>query len=197
MKDRLSPMQQKIINFLIDRLSEGKGVPSIREIGAAVDLKSSSSVHAQLNSLERKGYIRRSPLKSRSIEVLGVQVNTTQAPLVGRVRAGSLALAQEEWIGFFPLPSFFHGKDCFILQVKGDSMIQAGIQPLDYVIVQRQDRAENGDLVVALVDDEATLKRFYREGERIILKAANPAYPDLSYKDVCILGKIVGLFRLL
>ncbi len=189
-------MQQKILNFLIERLSEGKGIPSIREIGAAVALKSSSSVHAQLTSLERKGYIRRPPLKSRSIEVVGMQTGTTQAPLVGRVRAGSPALAQEDWIGFFPLPGFFHGKDCFILQVKGDSMIQAGIQPLDYVVVQRQNRAENGDLVIALVDDEATLKRFYSEGDSITLKAANPAYPDIVLEDARILGKIVGLFRL-
>jgi len=192
----LSSMQQKILQYLTSSLGNGK-VPTIREIGQAVGLHSTSSVHAQLRMLEKKGYIRRTPNKSRSIELVGTAGATSLAPLVGKVRAGKPNLAQEEWIGFFPLPDAFRGSDCFVLQVKGDSMIEAGIHDKDYVIVRRQSHAHNGEIVIALIGEEATLKRIHRTADSIILEACNPKYPPISVQDVQILGKVVGLFRLL
>lgn len=195
--EKLTEVQQKILQFLTQRISRGQGVPSVREICNAVGLKSTSSVHAQLSMLERKGYIRRVPFKSRSIEVVGVSNSIHQVPLVGKVRAGKPNLAQEEWIGFFPLPEIFKGTDCFVLNVRGDSMIEAGIQEGDYVIVRRQAHAENGDIVVALIDDEATIKRFKKTQDKIVLEAANPKYPPIITQDVLVLGKVIGLFRIL
>jgi repressor LexA len=195
--EKLTEIQQKILQFLTQKVSRGQGVPSVREICNAVGLRSTSSVHAQLAMLERKGYIRRTPFKSRSIEVIGISSSVPRVPLVGRVRAGQPNLAQEEWIGFFPLPEVFRGADCFVLNVKGDSMVEAGIQEGDYVIVRRQAQAENGDIVVALIDDEATIKRFKKSQAEIVLEPANPKYQPIVTKDVLILGKVIGLFRII
>jgi repressor LexA len=197
MKEKLTEVQQKILQFLTNRISRGHGVPSVREICHTVGLKSTSSVHAQLAMLERKGYIRRTPFKSRSIEVIGISSGIPQVPLVGRVRAGKPNLAQEEWVGFFPLPEIFRGIDCFVLNVKGDSMMGAGILEGDYVIVRRQLHAENGDIVVALLDEEATIKRFKRLPDKILLEAANPRYEPIVAQDIMILGKVIGLFRII
>ncbi|MCR4428859.1 MAG: transcriptional repressor LexA [Caldiserica bacterium] len=195
--EKLTEIQQRILQFLTQRISRGQGVPSVREICNAVGLKSTSSVHAQLSMLEKKGYIRRTPFKSRSIEVVGVSNSVFRVPLVGKVRAGEPNLAQEEWIGFFPLPEVFKGLDCFVLNVKGDSMVEAGIFEGDYVVVRRQQQAENGDIVVALIDDEATIKRFKKSPKGVILEPANPKYSPIVAPDCLILGKVIGLFRIL
>lgn len=195
--EKLTEIQQRILQFLTQRISRGQNIPSVREICNAVGLKSTSSVHAQLSMLERKGYIRRTPFKSRSIEVVGVSNSVFRVPLVGKVRAGEPNLAQEEWIGFFPLPEVFKGLDCFVLNVKGDSMIEAGIFEGDFVVVRRQSQAENGDIVVALIEDEATIKRFKKSQGEIVLEPANPKYSPIVVKDCLILGKVIGLFRVL
>lgn len=194
--EKLTEIQQRILQFLTQRISRGQNIPSVREICNAVGLKSTSSVHAQLSMLERKGYIRRTPFKSRSIEVVGVSNSVFRVPLVGKVRAGEPNLAQEEWIGFFPLPEVFKGLDCFVLNVKGDSMIEAGIFEGDFVVVRRQPQAENGDIVVALIEDEATIKRFKKFPEGVILEPANPKYSPIVVKNCIILGKVIGLFRI-
>lgn len=193
----LSPSQKKIYEYLKERAQQGKTPPTVREIAAAVGFPGPSSVQYQLVNLEKKGFLRRSPLHSRSMEVVGLPPIARQAPIVGRVRAGLPNTAQEEIVGHFPIPDFFKGKDCFVLEVKGDSMIGAGIQAGDYVVVERRSEAASGELVVALIGEEATLKRLRKSGGKVVLEAANPKYTDIEPEQLQILGKVVGLFRTL
>jgi len=197
LKNELSPSQQKIYEYLKERAQQGKTPPTVREIAAAVGSPGPSSVQYQLVNLEKKGFLKRSPLHSRSMEVVGLPPIARQAPIVGKVRAGPPNLAEEEIVGHFPIPDFFKGRDCFVLEVKGDSMTGAGIQAEDYVVVERRSDAVNGELVVALIGEEATLKRLRRSGEKVVLEAANPNYADIEPEDLQILGKVVGLFRIL
>jgi len=182
--------------------------PSVREIGAAVGLASSSTVHAHLRKLEEQGYIRRDPTKPRAIEVLHADDDTYSSarayarpiinvPIVGQVTAGEPILAVENIEEYFPVPSDLVGdSEVFMLRIKGDSMIEAGIFDRDYVLVEKTSTAKNGDIVVALVgDDEATVKRFFHEGTHIRLQPENSAMAPMILHDVMIVGKVIGLFR--
>lgn len=199
----LSPRQRQILDFIRREVATKGYPPSVREVGQAVGLRSSSTVHGHLGKLEELGYIRRDPTKPRAIELLDkalppdpIRKDIVHAPVVGRVTAGTPILAVENIEDYFPLPrDFAHYEEVFMLKVRGDSMIEAGILDGDYVVVRGQNHAENGDIVVALLEDEATVKRFYREDGVIRLQPANANLQPILVKDVKILGKVVGVFR--
>ena len=173
----------------------------MRDICEAVHLKSTSSVHSHLETLEKNGYIRRDPTKPRAIEILDDTFNLTRreitnVPLVGRVAAGEPILAQENIENYFPVPvEMLPNNNTFLLTVKGESMINAGILDGDYVLVEEQHTAHNGDMVVALIEDGATVKTFYREEGIIRLQPENDFMDPIMVKDVQILGKVIGVFR--
>lgn len=200
-KKELSGKQRQILEFIKNELYTKGYPPSVREICDAVNLKSTSTVHGHLERLEKKGYIRRDPTKPRAIEVLdnsplALAREIVEVPMVGKVTAGQPILAVENIEDTFPLPvDFTGGSECFILSVKGNSMIDAGILDGDYVVVKRQSVANNGDIVVALLEDEATIKRFYKEKDCVRLQPENPYMEPIFAKDVKILGKVIGLFR--
>lgn len=197
----LTRRQEAILNFIKQELATKGYPPSVREIGEAVGLSSSSTVHGHLSQLEAKGYIRRDPSKPRAIEILRGNVDNVRhemvnVPLVGKVTAGAPILAVENIEETFPLPLDMIGEhNVFMLSVKGDSMIEAGIFDGDYVIVRKQSIASNGDIVVALLEDEATVKRFFREKDFIRLQPENSMMEPIIVRDVQILGKVIGLFR--
>ncbi|MCL6548328.1 MAG: transcriptional repressor LexA [Alicyclobacillus sp.] len=204
---KLSRRQQMILEFIRKNVRDKGYPPSVREIGEAVGLASSSTVHGHLSRLEAAGYLRRDPTKPRAIELLGAEEATgaadprarqaVLAPVVGKVTAGQPITAVEHIEDYFPLPAdWAGGKDVYVLRVQGDSMVEAGILDGDYVIVQRQDTARNGDIVVAMTEDgEATVKRFFKERDHIRLQPENSAMEPLRYPEVTILGKVVGVFR--
>lgn len=209
----LTRRQRQVLEFIARKIRERGYPPSVREIGEGVGLRSSSTVHGHLNRLEDKGYIRRDPTKPRAIELLRPLDEPARSqpappapgrplvtlPVLGRVPAGRPLLAVEQADDAFALPRAFVGsEEGFLLRVTGDSMIGAGIHDGDLVLVRRQDWASDGDIVVALTDDEeATVKRFYREGSTVRLQPENPALAPirLPADRVRILGKVVGLFR--
>lgn len=197
----LSNKQQEILDFIKIQISSKGYPPSVREICTAVGLKSTSTVHGHLESLEKKGAIRRDPTKPRAIEILNddsiYQREIINVPIVGSVAAGQPILAVENIEDRFPLPvDFFRtNKELFILEVKGQSMIETGIYEGDYLIVQQQQVADNGDIVVALIDDSATVKTFYKEDGHIRLQPQNSTMKPIIVNDCSILGKAVGLFR--
>ncbi|SDF57079.1 transcriptional repressor LexA [Sporolituus thermophilus] len=198
----LSNRQKQILAYIKETLRIKGYPPSVREIGEAVGLSSSSTVHSHLSKLEELGFIRRDPTKPRAIEVLDEapwrQKALTPVPMVGRVTAGQPILAVENIEEVFPLPTEFVGNDdnVFMLVVRGDSMINAGILDGDLVIVREQNTARNGDIVVALLDgEEATVKRFYKEKDYIRLQPENNYMEPIYSQNVTILGKVVGLFR--
>jgi len=197
-KKKLTSRQATILKY-IQKVIEDRGYPpSVREIGEAVGLKSSSTVHTHLVNLEKKGYIRRDPTKPRAIEVLKNKPSVVQIPVVGRVAAGKPILAIENIESTFPLPTSFlkSKKDVFMLTTKGDSMINAGIYDGDYLVVCQQQTAEDGDIVVALLNGEdATVKRFFKEEDSIRLQPENDLMEPIRSKDVMILGKVIGVFR--
>lgn len=204
---KLSPRQQAILDFIKAKVKEKGYPPSVREIGEAVGLASSSTVHGHLDRLEKKGLIRRDPTKPRAIEVLdgdsgGQELSdfahaVVRVPLIGRVTAGAPILATENIEDYFPLPAHVAGDyEVFMLSVVGDSMIEAGILDGDYVIVRKQQTAQNGDIVVAMTeDDEATVKRFFREKDHIRLQPENSSMEPIILNNVTILGKVIGLYR--
>lgn len=201
---KLSNRQQAILDFIKREVREKGYPPSVREIGEAVGLASSSTVHGHLERLEKKGLIRRDPTKPRAIEITDgddsfsqFPQSITRVPLIGKVTAGEPILATENIEEYFPLPSHIVADHTvFMLSVSGDSMIEAGILDGDYVIVRQQQTANNGDIVVAMTeDDEATVKTFYREKDHIRLQPENPALEPIRLKNVTILGKVIGLFR--
>lgn len=201
---KLSNRQQAILNFIKKEVREKGYPPSVREIGEAVGLASSSTVHGHLARLEKKGLIRRDPTKPRAIEITdgddsAAQFSTSIArvPLIGKVTAGEPILATENIEEYFPLPSHIvNDQPVFMLSVSGDSMIEAGIFDGDYVIVRQQQTADNGDIVVAMTEDnEATVKTFYKEKDHIRLQPENPTMEPIRLKNVTILGKVIGLFR--
>lgn len=198
MYEDLSLKQIEILEFIKSEFLNKGYPPSVREICKAVDLKSTSTVHSHLGKLEQKGYIRRDPTKPRAIEILD-EIPTkriTSVPIVGNVTAGKPILAFENIEDTFPLPDeIIKDDNVFMLKVHGDSMIDAGILDGDYVIVRQQNDAINGDIVVALIGDEATVKRFYKEENYIKLKPENQFMSPIISKDVMILGKVIGLFR--
>lgn len=202
----LTSRQREILDYIRAEIHRRGFPPSVREIGEAVGLSSSSTVHSHLAALEAKGLIRRDPSKPRALEVLdyrdterGIDYERVQAvPLVGQVAAGMPILAAENIESTLPLPASFAGEDTFILRVKGESMIDVGILDGDFVVVRQQQTATNGEIVVAMLNEEATVKRFFRDGERIRLQPENramePIYAD-EHVDFAILGKVVALFR--
>lgn len=204
MYEDLSHKQISILNFIKDELQSKGYPPSVREICKAVDLKSTSTVHGHLSRLEKKGYLRRDATKPRAIEILENSDNIScfarkeivNVPIVGKVTAGQPILAVENIEDTFPLPlDFIDNGSAFMLTVEGDSMIEGGIFNGDYVLVKQQNTAINGDVVVALLDDEATVKTFYKEKDSIRLQPQNQYMEPIYSKDVRILGKVIGVFR--
>jgi repressor LexA len=198
----LTEQQQRVLDYIREHIGAKGFPPSVREIGEALGLASSSTVHGHLGRLEEKGYIRRDPTKPRALEVVGdVRPGrpTWQVPVLGRVAAGMPILAQQNIEEFMPLPQgFVRGADpaeLFFLEVQGDSMVLAGILDGDHVLVRRQLTARNGEIVVALIDGEATCKRFYREQGRFRLKPENPYMDDMWFDNVDVVGKVVGVVR--
>jgi len=199
----LNEKQANILRFIKTEL-ENKGYPpSVREICEAVRLKSTSTVHGHLDRLEKRGFIRRDPTKPRAIELLNADKRESRkefvhVPIVGKVTAGQPILAVENIEDTFPVPiDYLDNSEVFMLSVKGESMINAGILDNDYVLVRQQQHAKNGDIVVALIDDEATVKTFYKESSSIRLQPQNPAFSPIIVYDVTILGKVIGVFRFL
>ncbi|PZD93744.1 repressor LexA [Paenibacillus sambharensis] len=202
---KISNRQQAILEFIKNEVRDKGYPPSVREIGEAVGLASSSTVHGHLDRLEKKGLIRRDPTKPRAIEILDQEseaefnfpLAVSKVPVVGKVTAGLPITATENIEEYFPLPSHFVGDDqIFMLNVIGESMIEAGIHNGDYVIVRQQQTANNGEIVVALTDeDEATVKTFYKEKDHIRLQPENSTMEPIRLKQVSILGKVIGLFR--
>ena len=197
----LNTRQKQILQYIKDTLRLKGYTPSVREIGEAVGLSSSSTVHSYLSKLEEMGFIRRDPTKPRAIDVLDEapwrQKQITPVPLVGKVTAGTPILAVENIEETYPLPTELVGNDdVFMLTVQGDSMIDAGILDGDYVLVRSQNTARNGDIIVALIDEEeATVKRFFREKDSIRLQPENPNLKPIYSRNVVILGKVIGVFR--
>lgn len=191
----------QVLRFIKQEIQDKGYPPSVREIGEAIGLSSSSTVHGHLARLEEKGYIRRDPTKPRAIEVLGetlsdVRKRLINVPIIGRVTAGMPILAEQNVEDHFPLPiDFVQDEDVFFLTVQGDSMIEAGILSGDYVLVRRQNTATNGDIVVAMIEDEATVKRWFKELGHIRLQPENRYMDPIIVKDATILGKVIGLVR--
>jgi len=202
MYEDLSKKQTEVLLYLKKELMAKGYPPTVREICEGVNLRSPSSVHAHLNTLEHKGYIKKDPTKPRAIEILGWDSNfyeskkTIEVPIVGRVTAGLPILAVENIEDTFPLPiDDVEGHDAFMLKISGESMIEAGIMDGDLVLVHEQNHASNGDIVVALLGEEATVKRFFKEKDRIRLQPENQFMEPIYSKDVVILGKVKGLYR--
>ncbi|KAF1681308.1 transcriptional repressor LexA [Bacillus mexicanus] len=200
---KLSKRQLDILRFIKAEVKSKGYPPSVREIGEAVGLASSSTVHGHLARLETKGLIRRDPTKPRAIEILDEEVDIPQSqvvnvPVIGKVTAGSPITAVENIEEYFPLPDRMVPPDehVFMLEIMGDSMVDAGILDKDYVIVKQQNTAFNGEIVVAMTeDDEATVKRFYKEDTHIRLQPENPTMEPIILQNVSILGKVIGVFR--
>ncbi len=199
---RITKKQTEILDYIKLQILNKGYPPSVRDICEAVNLKSTSSVHAHLETLEKNGYIRRDPTKPRAIEIIDDNFNLTRrevvnVPLVGKVAAGEPLLAVENVVSYFPIPAeYMPNQELFMLTVKGDSMINAGIFNGDNIIVSKQNAAHNGEIVVALVDDSATVKRFYKEEGHIRLQPENDTMEPIIVSDCEILGKVIGLIRL-
>ena len=201
---KITAKQKEILDFIKNEILNKGYPPSVRDICEAVRLKATSSVHAHLETLEKNGYIRRDPTKPRAIEIIDDNFNLTRrevvnVPLVGTVAAGQPLLAVENVDSYFPIPAeYLPNKQTFMLKVKGDSMIKAGILNGDDVIVVEQNTARDGDIVVALIEDSATVKTFYREDGYIRLQPENDTMDPIIVEDnLTILGKVIGVMRFL
>ncbi|RAK23484.1 repressor LexA [Anoxybacillus vitaminiphilus] len=204
---KLSKRQQEILDFIKKEVQTKGYPPSVREIGEAVGLASSSTVHGHLARLESKGLIRRDPTKPRAIEILdpdfapsAPKSNVVNVPIIGKVTAGQPITAVENVEEYFPLPDRLVSPDdqVFMLEIMGDSMIEAGILDGDYVIVRQQQTANNGDIVVAMTDEnEATVKRFFKEKDYIRLQPENSNMEPIILRNVTILGKVIGVYRMI
>ena len=198
---KITKKQEEILEYIKDQILERGFPPAVREICQAVHLKSTSSVHSHLESLEKNGYIRRDPTKPRAIEILDesfqmLRREMVNVPVVGTVAAGQPIFAEQNIENYFPIPSeYMPNQPSFLLKLKGDSMVNAGILDGDRVVVQQQSTAENGDIVVALVDDSATVKTFYKEDGYFRLQPENDAMEPIIVKDLQILGKVFGVMR--
>lgn len=202
---KVSKRQEAILEFIKEQVRLKGYPPSVREIGEAVGLASSSTVHGHLSRLEGKGLIRRDPTKPRAIEIITPEEENAiprqdviHVPLIGKVTAGNPITAIENIEEFFPLPNTYGTteENLFMLEIMGESMIEAGILDGDYVIVKKQSNANNGDIVVAMTeDDEATVKRFFKEKTHIRLQPENSSMVPIIVNNVFILGKVVGLYR--
>ena len=200
---KITDKQREILEYIKNEILNRGYPPAVREICEAVRLKSTSSVHAHLETLEKNGYIRRDPTKPRAIEIVDDSFNLTRrevvnVPIVGRVAAGAPLLAVENIDNYFPIPmEFMPNAQTFMLQVKGESMINVGVYDGDIILVQQQNTASNGDMVVALVDDSATVKTFYKEDGYFRLQPENDNMDPIIVEEVSILGKVIGVFRFL
>ncbi len=198
---KISERQKEILEFMKSEILNKGYPPSVREICEAVNLKSTSSVFSHLERLEKNGYIRRDPTKPRAIEILDDNFNLTRrevvnVPLVGTVAAGTPLLAVQNIDNYFPIPAeYMPNQEAFMLKVKGESMIEAGILDGDIIMVERTTDVRNGDMVVALVDDSATVKTFYKEDGHIRLQPENSNMDPIIVPDCEILGKVFGAFR--
>lgn len=198
---RISDKQREILEYMKNEILNKGYPPTVRDICEAVHLKSTSSVHSHLETLEKNGYIRRDPTKPRAIEIIDENFNLTRremvnVPLVGRVAAGEPILATENIETYFPVPSeYMPNAETFMLKVKGESMINVGILDGDQILVERCSSARNGDTVVALVDDSATVKTFYKEANHIRLQPENDTMDPIIVDNCEILGKVFGVFR--
>ena len=198
---KISDKQREILEFIKSEILHRGYPPAVRDICEAVHLKSTSSVHSHLETLEKNGYIRRDPTKPRAIEIIDdtfnlVRREVVNVPLLGRVAAGQPLLAVENIETYFPVPSeYIPNEETFMLRVTGESMINAGIFDGDNILVQRQSTAEDGEMVVALVDDSATVKTFFKEEGHYRLQPENPAMDPIIVEDCTILGKVFGVFR--
>ncbi len=203
MNVKLSKKQEEILNFLKAEIKSKGYPPSVRETCAAVGLSSTSTVHAHLKTLERKGVIRRDPTKPRAIEILKTEDENASGelihvPIVGRVTAGAPILAVENIEGYFPIPvTYANNKEIYMLNVLGDSMVKAGILDGDLILVQEQPWANDGDIIVALLDDSVTVKRYFKENDFVRLQPENDTMSPIFVRDIEILGKVIGLFRTL
>ncbi|WP_129598667.1 transcriptional repressor LexA [Anaerophilus nitritogenes] len=200
MAQNLTKQQEKILNYIKTIVNTKGYPPSVREICAAVGLKSTSTVHSHLSNLEKNGYIRRDPTKPRTIEILEEdrvhRKETVDIPIVGKVTAGEPILAVQNIEDSFPVPAdFLDNNNHFMLTVRGTSMIDAGILDGDYVLVKQKNTADNGEIVVALLEDESTVKRFFKEKDCIRLQPENSSMSPIFTKDVTILGIVKGVFR--
>lgn len=197
----ITKKQEEILNYIKDEILERGFPPAVREICQAVGLKSTSSVHSHLESLEKNGYIRRNPTKPRAIEILDESFNMLRremvnVPVVGTVAAGQPILAEQNIDSYFPIPSeYMPNEQSFILKVKGESMVNAGILDGDSVLVMQQTTARNGDIVVALIEDSATVKTYYKENGHYRLQPENDTMDPIIVDDCKILGKVFGVFR--
>ncbi|GFI07776.1 MAG: transcriptional repressor LexA [Lachnospiraceae bacterium] len=198
---KISKKQTEILEYIKSQILNKGYPPSVRDICEAVELKSTSSVHSHLETLEKNGYIRRDPTKPRAIEIIDDNFNLVRrevvnVPIIGRVAAGQPILAVENVESYFPIPmELMPNEQCFILKVQGDSMINAGIFDGDTILVEQRQTARNGDMVVALVDDSATVKTFYREADHIRLQPENDSMEPIIVPDCQILGKVFGVMR--
>ena len=200
---KISAKQQEILEYIKSQILERGFPPSVRDICEAVHLKSTSSVHSHLETLEKNGYIRRDPTKPRAIEILDDTFNFNRremvnVPIVGRVAAGEPLLAEQNIENYFPIPmDYMPNNQTFMLNVRGDSMINVGIFDGDMVLVEQTPTARNGEIVVALVEDGATVKRFYKEEGIYRLQPENDALDPIIVSEVQIMGKVIGVFRFL
>ncbi len=200
---KISSKQKEILEFMKNEILSKGYPPAVREICEAVHLKSTSSVHSHLETLEKNGYIRRDPAKPRAIEIVDENFNLTRreivnVPIVGTVTAGQPILAVENIESYFPIPmDYMPNQETFMLKVKGESMINAGIFDGDTILVQKQSHAKNGDFVVALIEDSVTVKTFYKEKDYYRLQPENDYMDPIIVPEVEILGKVIGLFRML
>ena len=200
-KGKISDKQREILEYMKEQILQKGYPPAVREICQAVNLKSTSSVHSPLETLEKNGYIRRDPTKPRAIEILDDDFNLTRrevvnVPIIGQVAAGEPILAEQNIQDYFPIPAeMMPNAESFMLKVKGESMINAGILSGDTVLVQKQNTARNGDMVIALVDDSATVKTFYKEDGHFRLQPENDTMDPIIVENCEILGKVFGVFR--
>lgn len=199
---KITPKQQEILDYIKEEILKRGYPPTVREICETVHLKSTSSVHSHLETLEKNGYIRRDPTKPRAIEICDdsfqmVRTEMVSLPIVGHVAAGTPILAEQNIDEYFPVPAeVVPSGESFILNVKGDSMINAGIFDGDRVFVNMCNTAENGEIVVAMIDDSATVKRFYKEKDHIRLQPENDTMDPIIVDDCQIIGKVFGIFRI-
>lgn len=198
---KITAKQSEILEYIKNEILNKGYPPSVRDICEAVKLRSTSSVHAHLETLEKNGYIRRDPTKPRAIEILDDNFNLVRrevvnVPIVGRVAAGEPILAVENIENYFPIPAeYMPNEESFMLKVKGESMINAGIMDGDHIIVKKSQDVHNGDIVVALLEDSATVKTFYKEGDHIRLQPENDSMDPIIVENIEILGKVFGVFR--
>ena len=198
---KISSKQQEILDYIKQQILSKGYPPAVREICEAVNLKSTSSVHSHLETLEQRGYIRRDPTKPRAIEIMDDMFNLTRrelvnVPVVGTVTAGEPILAAENIESYFPIPpEFVHNKQTFMVKVTGESMINAGILDGDLILVEQSPVANNGDIVIALIEDSVTVKRYFKENGHYRLQPENDYMEPIIVDELVVLGKVIGLFR--